>query len=58
MYMNPNKDKSGGIVETQSEPSKRLSNMMEELGLLDIYRHINSNSKHFTWCNKGRAGSV
>ena len=58
MYMDPKKDKLGGIVEVKSESSQLLSHLMEELGLLDKYQLLNPYGKHFTWRNKGRAGLV
>ena len=58
LYMDPKKDKLGGIVEVKSESSQLLSNLMEELGLVDIYRLLNPHGRHFTWRNKGRAGLV
>ena len=58
IYIDSEKDKSGGIEEVKSESSKELSNMIDQLGLIDIYRFLHPDGKHFTWRNKGRAGLV
>ena len=58
IYIDSKKDKFGGIEEVKSESSKELSNMIDHLGLIDIYRFLHPDGKHFTWHNKGTAGLV
>ena len=58
IYLDPKKDKTGGIEGVKSESSKTLSTMIEHLGLIDIYRFLHPHGKHFTWRNKGRSGLV
>ena len=47
IYIDSKKDKSGGIEEVKSESSKELSNIIDQLGLIDIYRFLHPDGKQF-----------
>ena len=52
--LDPNVDKSGGVVEEQSPAAKTLIDVCKEFSLFDIYRFLNPQTKKYTWRNKGR----
>ena len=51
-YMNPTLDKHGGIIEHNTQYSIKIQNLMDEYNIVDIWRLLNPNTKHYTWRQK------
>lgn len=52
--LNTKLDRLPVIIRPQSKMSRVLSDMMKELGLVDVWRHLHPNERDFTFtvCHK------
>ena len=48
-YLNPVLDKEGGNIDHGSKYTDTLQHLMNEYNIIDIYRQLNPNTKHYTW---------
>ena len=50
LTLNPNLDSQNYLNLNNPRASLTMLDIIEEYGLTDLYRNINSNKKRYTWC--------